>query len=432
MKSLFEYFLLFNSYPIEDAKKKLLHLNSLPSTSLQSFQNKEIWSIFDFHFHNNPYYNSILDNTYPSSWEEIPVLKKSDFQKNLKDLISDPFKGKKLYKSNTSGSSGHPFFFAKDKFSHAVTWVKILNLYSQYDINFSSKQARFYGIPLDNGGYLKEKLKDLILNRKRFVVFDLSDSKMEQWLNKFKIFSFEYLYGYTSSLVYFAKYCIQKNIVLRDICKTLKVCIVTSEVCTPEDKVILNLGFGIQIVNEYGASEVGVIAFENPKGYWEICEDSVYVEIVDENNLQLDYGVEGRILCTSFNEAMPFIRYEIGDIGSLSSIDGKKCLEALSGRVNDYIKLPSGKVSPGLTFYYISKSLLEESGIIKEFIIKQTEIDTFIFVVNSSRTLNKIEINSLQAKADIFLEPGLKIKIQYVDTIDRPNSGKIKHFYSYI
>ena len=55
----------------------------------------------------------------------------------------------------------------------------------------------------------------------------------------------------------------------------------------------------------------------------------------------------------------------------------KPILKKLIGRTNDVALLPSGKKSPGLTFYYVTKSIIEDDGNVKEFVIKQTKIDTF-------------------------------------------------------
>jgi phenylacetate-CoA ligase len=134
------------------------------------------------------------------------------------------------------------------------------------------------------------------------------------------------------------------------------------------------------------------------------------------------------------NLAMPFIRYNIGDIGLLGretvSGSNNRKLEKLSGRVNDTIKLPNGKVAPGLTFYYISRSILESSNVLKEFIIRQTALDTFVFEIVSERELNDSEIRGIQEKMDLYLETGLNLEIRRVSEIQRPPSGKIKHFYS--
>ena len=48
---------------------------------------------------------------------------KNDLQQPLKTLLSDSFAKRDVYIDKTSGASGDPFIFAKDKFSHALTWA---------------------------------------------------------------------------------------------------------------------------------------------------------------------------------------------------------------------------------------------------------------------------------------------------------------------
>ena len=133
---------------------------------------------------------------------------------------------------------------------------------------------------------------------------------------------------------------------------------------------------------------------------------------------------------------MPFIRYNVGDIGIISSERSKhnnRILKKLLGRENDNIILPSGKISPGLTFYYISRAILEsKSGVVKEFIIRQIKLDLFYYDIVSNSKLNKKIMNQIQNEMDRYLEPGLRFKIFYVEFISRPKTGKIKHFYSEI
>ncbi|MEG2120535.1 MAG: hypothetical protein RRZ64_00575, partial [Rikenellaceae bacterium] len=99
---------------------------------------------------------------------------------------------------------------------------------------------------------------------------------------------------------------------------------------------------------------------------------------------------------------------------------------------NDMIKLPSGKTAAGLTFYYVSRSLIEKISIVKEFIVRQTAIDTFEFDIVLDRDFTDKEVAFLKQQLDDYLEPNLKLVINRVDKINRPNSGKIKHFYSEI
>ena len=96
-----------------------------------------------------------------NDWRSVPVMTKRDLQQPLEQRLSNNFNAKNTYLNKTSGSSGDPFIFAKDKFCHALTWAVIQNRFGWYGLNFNtSKQARFYGIPLDKKGYYKERLKD--------------------------------------------------------------------------------------------------------------------------------------------------------------------------------------------------------------------------------------------------------------------------------
>ena len=121
-----------------------------------------------------------------------------------------------------------------------MTWAEITNRFSWYNIDFNtSKQARFYGIPLDKKGYYKERLKDWFSKRYRFSVFDLSDTAFKNGCEKFKTTAFDYINGYTSSMVQFAKYLERENILLTTICPSLKVCIATSEMLFEDDKALM-------------------------------------------------------------------------------------------------------------------------------------------------------------------------------------------------
>ncbi len=423
----------WQGFPMEEAEAQYRRLLNLSGESLHQWQQQQRWAVFRHHFENNPYYRSIVGDK-PARWEDVPVLTKSHLQQPIDTLITPPLDKSKVYINNTSGSSGHPFFYAKDKMSHALSWVEIKHLYALHGLTLRSLQARFYGIPLGGKGYWVEKLKDRIARRVRFPVFDLSEPVMDRWIERFRRLPFEYVYGYTSSVVRFARHCRRRGIVLKEVCPTLKVTIVTSEVCTPEDRTILEEGIGVRVVNEYGASECGLIGFEDPAGQFRACERLLYIETVDDEGRPVPLGQSGRVLITAlFNRAMPLIRYEIGDFAVLDRCDdGGLCIQQLQGRVNDMIRLPSGRVSPGLTFYYISRSLLEDAGFIREFIIRQTAIDTFEFVIDAARPLTPEDRAMIQKMMDRYLEPGLKLVIHEVEKIERSQSGKIKHFYSEI
>ena len=421
---------------MKEAKAELRKIVAFSEKEHDLFlQNKKLEIVY-FHLQNNAFYKDLAGMTTFTNWEELPVLNKKNLQKPLLERLSEGYSAKNSYVNKTSGSSGTPFIFAKDKYCHAMTWASNIYRFGWYGIDFNtSYQARFYGIPMDFIGNKKERFKDFLSHRYRFSIFDLSDEILEGFLNHFRTKKFDYINGYTSSIVLFAKFLQKRNMILTTVCPTLKVCMVTSEMLFEEDKLLLEKQFGIPIVNEYGASELDLIAFQNKAGEWQVNSETLFVEILDDNNKAVPNGTSGRIVITSlFNKAHPFIRYDIGDIGILDekSTLQKPILKKLIGRTNDVAILPSGKKSPGLTFYYVTKSIIEDDGNVKEFVIKQTKIDTFEIKYVSETELNLAQIEKIEKAIALYLEPNLKFSFLRKKSLERSNRGKLKQFKSMI
>ncbi|WP_245577779.1 phenylacetate--CoA ligase family protein [Gelidibacter mesophilus] len=432
--NLFDVSLKLSGFPIKKAKSVLNSIQNLKMNDFESYIANQKESIVNYHLNHTPFYKSIFKATTFSSWNAVPIMRKSDLQQPLAHRLSDGFSIKDVYINKTSGSSGDPFVFAKDKFCHALTWSMIQNRFGWFNLDFnSSKQARFYGIPLDTKGYYKERFKDALSKRFRFSVFDLSEAAFQTYLEKFKYTKFDYINGYTSAIVQFAKFLEQKELILTSVCPTLKACVVTSEMLFENDKLLLEKHFGIPVINEYGASELDLIAFQNKKAEWVVNSETLFVEIVDDKDNVLPYGEEGRIVITSlYNKAHPFIRYDIGDTGVLSkkSTIQKPLLQKLIGRTNDIAILPSGKKSAGLTFYYITKSIIEDDGNVKEFIIEQLDLQTFKIKYVSTEILSVNQSEMIIKQMEHYLEKGLQVIFERQPHLTRSKSGKLKQFTS--
>lgn len=433
---LFDLSLRVKGFDINKAKLILSEIQKRDEKAFKIYLQDQKKNILDYHLEHNSFYRSFGKHVDANDWNSVPVITKKDIQQPLKNILSDGFNKKNIYIDKTSGASGNPFVFAKDKFCHALTWAQIINRFSWYNIDFNqSKQARFYGIPLNKKDYYSQRLKDFVASRYRFSVFDLSDIAFEKWVKKFESTAFDHLNGYTSSIVQFAKFLKRKNIILKNICPTLNACFVTSEMLFDDDRNLLEHSLGIPIINEYGASELDLIAFENPKGQWQVNSETLFVEILDKNDNVLPYGKEGRLVITSlYNKASPFIRYDIGDIGILSEKSTLKqpILKKLIGRTNDIAILPSGKKAAGLTFYYITKSIIEDGGNVKEFVIEQLEKHHFKISYVSDLELTSSQLKTIRNAMIQYLEDGITITFEKCNAIKRSKSGKLKQFTSYV
>jgi phenylacetate-CoA ligase len=432
MNWLFKTILKLNGFPIGLALVE--DKNSINEAKIQAQKRMDI---FEFHYKHNSFYKKFLNqnNFAFTDWNCIPILNKKDIQKPLNEILNLTDKISDLHVHNTSGSSGTPFVFAKDKYCHAKGWAYYDQRLLDLGINYGKDlQARFYGIPKTGISYWKERLKDKFAARVRYPVFDLTDSVLEEIMLDFKKTGFVYINGYTNAILLFANFLIRKNIVLKDICNSLRYVIPTSEVCTEIHREIMQKAFGVPVFIEYGAAELDIIAMENLSGEFLVNNQTLFVEILDDNNLPVLPGQTGRVVVTSlYNKAMPFIRYDLGDRATLGR-DSGGCytIQNVEGRTNDTIKLPSGKISPGLTIYYIVKVLFDGEVKIKEFVFHQDTLVKFRFEYIATDELSILEKEKINESMKTYLEDGLVIEFIRKDKLERTKAGKLKTFVSHI
>ena len=127
--NLFNLSLKLKGFPIHKAKLALEKIKVLsPKEKTQYILDKRT-EIVTHHLQHNPFYKKFAAHANVKDWNSIPVLTKRDLQQPL---------------NNTSGSSGYPLSFAKDQFSHALSWAVFMDRYRWHDLDLnSSKQARF-------------------------------------------------------------------------------------------------------------------------------------------------------------------------------------------------------------------------------------------------------------------------------------------------
>lgn len=323
----------------------------------------------------------MVGNYFPDDWNDLPIIEKSHFIDDSFYFLSKKFNPKNTYIAKTSGSSGHALTFFKNKYAHAMDYALIFDRYGWYNLD-NKMEARFFGISSKINYRIKENIKDFIMKRYRFSLVDLSESGFEKFLKIFASKKFDYLYGYTNTLLIFAKYLTSKNKILKNINRSLKYCIVTAELLTENNRKILEESFGIPIVNEYGASEVGIIGFEAPSGEMLLSDETLIAD-----SISIDSKNNDNLIVTNLNnKAMPFIRYNIGDLVTITDNPQKnknKIISKIIGRQNDMICFPNGRKLPGFSIvkpfdYFLFENTYPFLNKIKEFIFRQNNYNEII------------------------------------------------------
>lgn len=420
--------LAIKGFPVRQAAGILKQMGDV--SNFTAYHEQKCWEVYDFFLQHCDAYNQ-LNPSRVNSWDRVPVTHRRILNGIPDRWFPDVLNHRNLYRSNTSGSSGTPFFFARDALSHALVWKSVERFYRSAGVNLYDLQARFFGISRHKEDVRKARIKDALACRYRFDVYDVSAPAIQKWLKDFGKHPYRYIYGYSNTLIAFASYLVQSDLVLVDLCPSLICCIVTSEVCSDQDANLISKAFGVPVYNEYGSSELGIIGFKQD-GHWIGNDALLYLEVLDEAGKVLPDGEVGLLTVTHlYNRATPFIRYQTGDLASIQRLpDGRTVITSLQGSVNDMAITSSGKKIPGISFYFVAQKLLDARVDIHEFVVVQKSISSFVFKYVAESPLGDDEVRLLLRGFADYVDAEVDLAIERLPVIPRGANGKFKHFIS--
>jgi len=178
---------------------------------------------------------------------------------------------------------------------------------------------------------------------------------------------------------------------------------------------------GIKIRSTYSAQEVGLIGSECLKhnGFYHVANSNVTVESDLAGGEQVGDRRLGRLLITHLHSyAMPFIRYDIGDLGHLENDcpcghDGPT-LSAIYGRGKNLIKKADGRLHP----FHIRVGNHPWLARYPELRFRQTAIDTITVEVGGGTALSESEISDFLELVQLYAGSDMMADIRAVQNID--------------
>jgi phenylacetate-CoA ligase len=168
---------------------------------------------------------------------------------------------------------------------------------------------------------IEKRVFDFILNHKHYSSYNLSENNLHKYYRSMNYWKPEFIRGYASSVYLFAKYIDDNNLKIKFHPKSI---FTTAEKLLSYQRNLIEKVFNSEVFDNYGLND-RVSAYECTmhKGL-HIDMKRAILEVVDEKGMQI-FDRPGKILATSlFNYALPFIRYDTGDLGILSS-EGCSC-----------------------------------------------------------------------------------------------------------
>lgn len=191
--------------------------------------------------------------------------------------------------------------------------------------------------------------------------------------------------------------------------------------------------FSSAIADTYGAQEVGHIAAQCPEcGEYHISTEAVFLEILREDGSPAVPGETGRVIVTPlYNYAMPFVRYELGDLAEFGTADpicSRKLptLRRIFGRYRTLFRFRDGT-----TLWPISPKFALNDFSIRQFQVVQTDLDHIEvrYVRESDRP---VDLVALTERVRTALGQPVDVSLRVVDRIERSPSGKFENFISLV
>ena len=359
---------------------------------------------------------------------KLPILTKKDVRENLPDLVARNFPQTKLIPYSTGGSTGEPLqFYITEETSNrgaGAAW----RAYYWYGYEWGDKVAYLWGSQRDLSiqANLSNKISHLIFRTVYLDAFDMSEKRMEEFAQKLAKFKPKVIIAYASAAHLFAKYLKYRQIY------TIKprAVITQAEKLLQEQRQLIEEVFNCEVFDFYGSREVSTMSAECPqhKGY-HVSAENVVLEFIKDNK-PVPPGETGKILVTDLhNYAMPFIRYENGDLGVPS---GEKCscgrglplMHSIEGRLADILVF-GDKMTTTLMIPHLFKDLP-----IKQYqLVQEIEGELTIKIVKTDKYTGE-HTEQILKLMQTYVGSNIKLNLRFVSQIPPTKSGKYRFIIS--
>jgi len=402
---------------------------------LQDYQNSRLRSLIHHAYTNVPYYHDLFHslNLFPSDIStkedllKLPILTKEDIRKCPEKFIAQNIPQKFLIHKTTSGSSGKIFEYFIDKTTLSISRATGLRGWEYSGYNVGDKMVTFGGsslLPKNVPIYTKIRFK--FSQNLPISSYNLNNERLNEYLKQIIKFNPKYLRGYPSSIAMLAEYALENGIDAIN----LNGVMTTAETLSKSQREIIASVFHCDVFDLFGCFDGGANACECDQhcGYHISLERSVH-EFLDDNGYSVSSGENGHIILTDlWNYAMPFIRYDAGDMGvptdrACRCGRGLPLLERITGRTIEQIILSDGKHLSGLILTDIFEQRDVGKGVLDYQIIQEKEDKILINVVKSD---HYSPIISKEIQDFIWGHMGRRVEIQFnfLDEIPRSDANK--------
>lgn len=402
---------------------------------LLAYQNKRLKSLIHHAYRYVPYYHNLFrslnltpdDITTVEGLKKIPVLRKEDIRRNPDSFIARNIPPRFLIHKTTSGSSGNIFEFYIDKNTQSISRAIGLRGWGIAGYKVGDRLVTLAGSSLlPKNVSLFRKIQFKFNQNLTLSSYSLNKERLNDYVKQIIRFKPKYIRGYPSSIAALAEYVLDHGVDAINLSGVMT----TAETLLKHQREKISSAFQCDVFDQFGCFDGGANACECDQhcGYHISLERSVH-EFLDDNGHPIVAGENGHIILTDlWNYAMPFIRYDAGDIGVPTS---EKCacgrglplLERIMGRTIERIAMPGGTYLPGLLLTDVFEHG-ELAASILDYQIIQEAVEEFVVNVVVSKQFSTAMEREIQTYFNGHLGGNIVLHFNICNEIPRTDANK--------
>jgi phenylacetate-CoA ligase len=348
----------------------------------------------------------------------LPVLTREDIHKAGPKLLASSVPQDQIRKDSTGGSTGAPTQIWLGPNERGWRDSGMERFFEMLGVPEGSRTAMFWGHHLDPKATdsFRNRYQAFVSNIRWFDSLRLSPQILDEYHHELERFRPACIIAYASAVGHLAEHILARN--YKPTYPTR--CFITGgEKLWSRHRRLIEEAFGRPVHERYGARDAACIGVQlDPAHTLDYTLD--WANTLVEPELSQS---ESPILVTKLQaDAMPMIRYRIGDIGHFPP-DSKPghptfVLPDVMGRVVDRISLPDGRWVAGLEVPHLLKDYP-----VREFLLLQREDHSVELQIVPQSDFDEDSIRSIQEILTANL-PGLRIQIQLKESVVRTKSNK--------
>jgi phenylacetate-CoA ligase len=348
----------------------------------------------------------------------LPILDRDDIRRAGARMISDAVPVEQLRKDATGGSSGVPTEIRTGPRERGWRESGMEHFMRRIGLPAGVRTALLWGHHLDpmQRDTLREKARDWLVNVRPFDCLRLSPDVLQRYHAEMDALRPACIVAYASALAALAEHLHERGITPRY--PTMRV-VTGAEKLLPHQRAIVERVFRCPVHERYGGRDVSLMGFQMDVPSRLDFETDWSALLIEPETAG---GISPVIVTKLQADAMPMIRYRVGDVADFGAggRPGHPSFRLLSvvGRETDRVHLPGGAWMDGLSFPHLMKDFP-----IREFQIHQrTDYSVTIRVVPASAFGDRAEHDILQiVRANL---PQVRVELERVDEIPRTASNK--------